>query len=109
MTLLLPEMGEGHLGAGWLLGDSAGPSNLCINLIALACLVIVVRAMRPASASDESAEPPARRVRLEVQLLPTSEGGRQHSASLKDASWRPHLRVTPGSELLGITFWSGPD
>jgi hypothetical protein len=50
----------------------------------------------------------ASKLRLHVELLPTQQGGRSNPASLCDAKWRPHLRVSPSSELLGVAFTSGP-
>jgi hypothetical protein len=48
------------------------------------------------------------RVKLDVELLPAARGGRSIGVSLRESRWRPHLRVFPSSELLGVTFVSGP-
>jgi hypothetical protein len=49
------------------------------------------------------------RVKLNIELLPTASGGRATGVSLRGSKWRPHLRVSPSTELLGITFVDGPD
>lgn len=48
------------------------------------------------------------RVKLAVELLPMALGGRTTGVSLREARWRPHLRVSPSSEWLGVKFVGGP-
>jgi hypothetical protein len=44
-----------------------------------------------------------------VIFLSSEEGGRKNMPFLYDQRYRPHLRVKPDSELLGVEFVDGPD
>jgi hypothetical protein len=51
-------------------------------------------------------------VSLRLHALPTSESGRKSPFSGRShngASYKPHLRLSPGSEYLGVAFIDGPD
>lgn len=47
-------------------------------------------------------------VKLAVELLATSRGGRSSSVYLRAGQWRPHLKVSASSEPLGVAFVRGP-
>lgn len=44
-----------------------------------------------------------------VTFLPTEAGGRNGSVNLDDHGYRPHFRVAPDGEYLGVEFVDGPD
>jgi hypothetical protein len=44
-----------------------------------------------------------------IQFLDVSEGGRKWLPQLNTPGYRPHFRVPPSDELLGVEFVDGPD
>ena len=46
---------------------------------------------------------------VEVIFLSEKEGGRAKPPFLDDQRYRPHLRIPPGNDLLGVEFVDGPD
>ncbi len=44
-----------------------------------------------------------------ITLLPTEAGGRKHPVDLDDHGYRPHFRVLPNGEYLGVEFVDGPE
>jgi hypothetical protein len=48
-------------------------------------------------------------IEVEVRFLSTEEGGRNQLPGLKSGTYRPHLRVSPDSPLLGVEFVDGPE
>ena len=46
---------------------------------------------------------------IEITFVPPKEGGRRFAPSLREPGYRPHLRVPPSVELLGVEFVDGPD
>ena len=47
-------------------------------------------------------------VELEVSFLPPDQGGRPIPPWLDAHRYRPHLRVPPSDEMLGVEFIDGP-
>lgn len=46
---------------------------------------------------------------IEVIFYPPDEGGREKPPWLDDQKYRPHLRVPPNNNMLGVEFVDGPD
>lgn len=44
-----------------------------------------------------------------VTFLPAEAGGRAQPAQLDDRGYRPHLRIAPNGEHLGVEFVDGPE
>jgi len=44
-----------------------------------------------------------------ITFVPLEEGGRRFAPCLREPGYRPHLRVPPSDELLGVEFVDGPD
>ena len=52
---------------------------------------------------------PCHYAELQVVFLTPEEGGRKQPPWLDDQQYRPHLRVPPGTEMLGVEFVDGPE
>jgi hypothetical protein len=48
-------------------------------------------------------------VELELEFLRPAQGGRKQPPQMNDQQYRPHLRVPPSSEMLGVEFVRGPE
>jgi hypothetical protein len=46
---------------------------------------------------------------VQVVFLPASQGGREKMPFLDDQCYRPHFRVSPNGDMLGVEFVDGPD
>jgi hypothetical protein len=61
--------------------------------------------IEPIESRDPLAPP---EIDVELAFLPVDEGGRERAPDLSAGAYRPHFRVPPSTEMLGVQFQTGP-